>query len=115
MQLDVSITKKLKEFTLKQEFMISQETLGVLGASGAGKSMTLKCIAGLVTPDEGRIVLNGKTLFDSSKGINLPIQQRRVGLLFQNYALFPNLTVKENIAFGLRHLPKKEREKGWKK
>lgn len=111
MQLDVDITKQLKDFTLKQKFSISQETLGVLGASGAGKSMTLKCIAGLVTPDEGRIVLNGRTLFDSFKGINLPIQQRRVGLLFQNYALFPNLTVKENIAFGLRNLSKKEREK----
>lgn len=111
MQLDVDITKQLKDFTLEQKFSISQETLGVLGASGAGKSMTLKCIAGLVTPDEGSIVLNGKTLFDSSKGINLPIQQRRVGLLFQNYALFPNLTVEENIAFGLRNLPKKERDK----
>jgi len=111
MQLTVRITKKLKDFTLRQEFTVGRETLGVLGASGAGKSMTLKCIAGLVTPDEGCIVLNGKTLFDSRKGINLPIQQRRVGLLFQNYALFPNLTVKENIAFGLRHLPKKERER----
>lgn len=111
MQLRVKITKKLKDFTLKQELEIDRETLGVLGASGAGKSMTLKCIAGLVTPDEGTIVLNGKTLFDSQQGINVPIQQRRVGLLFQNYALFPNLTVKDNIAFGLRRLPKKEREK----
>ncbi|HHY59062.1 MAG TPA: ATP-binding cassette domain-containing protein, partial [Clostridia bacterium] len=111
MELRVQITKKLKDFSLKQDFTVGRETLGVLGASGAGKSMTLKCIAGLVTPDEGIIVLNGKTLFDSRRGINLPIQQRRVGLLFQNYALFPNLTVKENIAFGLRHLPKGERER----
>ncbi|NLC77810.1 MAG: sulfate/molybdate ABC transporter ATP-binding protein [Clostridia bacterium] len=110
MELEVDITKQLKDFTLRQRFKLAKETLGFLGASGSGKSMTLKCIAGLVTPDEGRIVLNGRVLFDSRQGINLPIQQRRVGLLFQNYALFPNLTVKENIAFGLRGLPKKERE-----
>lgn len=75
--------------------------MGILGASGSGKSMTLKCIAGIETPDEGRIVLNGRVLFDSEKHINLPPQKRKVGYLFQNYALFPNMTVETNIAAGL--------------
>ena len=74
--------------------------MGILGASGSGKSMTLKCIAGIETPDEGRIVLNGRVLFDSEKHINLTPQKRRVGLLFQNYALFPNMTVRQNILAG---------------
>ncbi len=78
--------------------------MGLLGASGSGKSMTLRCIAGLVKPDEGRIVLNGRVLFDSSQGINLPSHERKVGLVFQNYALFPNMTVEENIGFALNQL-----------
>ena len=76
--------------------------LALLGASGRGKSMTLKCIAGIMTPDRGRIVLNGRVLFDSEAGIDLPPQQRNVGLLFQNYALFPNMTVEQNILCGLK-------------
>jgi ABC-type sulfate/molybdate transport systems ATPase subunit len=79
-----------------------------LGASGAGKSMLLKCIAGLVKPDEGKIILNKRTLFDSAQKINLPPQERQVGFLFQNYALFPHLTIAENIAFGLSKLSKTE-------
>ncbi|GHV92450.1 hypothetical protein AGMMS50268_29530 [Spirochaetia bacterium] len=75
--------------------------LGILGASGCGKSMTLKCIAGIETPDEGHISVNGRVLFDSSKKINLKPQLRRVGYLFQNYALFPRMTVLENITAGL--------------
>ncbi|KUO60394.1 MAG: ABC transporter [Gracilibacter sp. BRH_c7a] len=109
MDLVVDIRKDYKDFNLKIEFQASKETMGILGASGSGKSMTLRSIAGIVSPDQGRIVLNGRTLFDSEKGINLPVQERRVGLLFQNYALFPNLTVKENIAFGIRKLPSRER------
>ena len=80
-------------------FSTCNEVFALLGASGCGKSMTLKCIAGIETPDEGKIILNGRTLFDSDKKINLPPQARRVGYLFQNYALFPNMTVAENISF----------------
>ncbi|MPM10087.1 Fe(3+) ions import ATP-binding protein FbpC [bioreactor metagenome] len=101
MSLEVNIKKKLKGFNLDLEFMNTEGKLGILGASGCGKSMTLKCIAGVVTPDSGRIVLNGHVLFDSSRKIDLRPQQRKVGYLFQNYALFPHLTVNENIACGL--------------
>lgn len=71
--------------------------MALLGASGCGKSVTLKCIAGIMTPDRGHIILDGETLFDSEKHINLPPQKRRVGYLFQQYALFPNMTVLQNI------------------
>ena len=99
MELMVGITKKLRSFTLQADFTVKDEVMALLGASGSGKSMTLKCIAGLDTPDRGRIVLNGRVLYDSDKGINLSPQKRKVGYLFQNYALFPNMTVAGNIAF----------------
>ncbi|MEM9809092.1 MAG: molybdate ABC transporter permease subunit, partial [Cyanobacteria bacterium P01_D01_bin.56] len=102
--LMVSITKRLPDFTLDIAFSTADTPrglLGVLGASGAGKSLLLRCIAGIETPDTGRIVLNGRVLFDHAKGINVPSCDRKVGLLFQNYALFPHLTVAQNIAFGL--------------
>ena len=100
MELEVSIRKELRDFDLQADFAVKDEVFALLGASGCGKSMTLKCIAGIERPDEGRIVLNGRTLFDSKQGIDLPPQQRRVGYLFQNYALFPNMTIAENILFG---------------
>lgn len=99
MVLSVSIRKKLRDFFLDVSFQTSNEIFALLGASGSGKSMTLKIIAGIETPDEGKIILNGRVLFDSEKKINLPPQSRRVGYLFQNYALFPNMTVAENILF----------------
>jgi len=101
MGLLVDIKKKLKGFTLYIAFETAGEYLGVLGASGCGKSMTLKCIAGVETPDEGQIVLNGKVLFDSKRKINLKPQERNVGYMIQNYALFPHMTVEENIGTGL--------------
>ncbi|KFF41287.1 MAG: molybdate ABC transporter, permease protein [Candidatus Atelocyanobacterium thalassa isolate SIO64986] len=107
-QLVVDIKKKLPNFELNVSFSTNpnQTPLGLLGASGAGKSLILKCIAGLDTPDYGHISLNGKILFDSRKGINIPIRKRKVGFLFQNYALFHHLTISENIAFGLpKNLP----------
>lgn len=110
MSLFVDIEKVLQGFTLKVKFNIQNETLGLLGQSGCGKSMTLRCIAGIEVPTKGKIILNGKTLFDSSKGINLPIQKRKIGFLFQNYALFPHMTVLQNIQFGLKGLSVKERE-----
>ncbi len=76
--------------------------MALLGASVCGKSVTLKCIAGIMTPDRGHIILNGETLFDSEKHINLPPQKRRVGYLFQQHALFPNMTVLQNIRYGIR-------------
>ena len=106
MSIKVAIRKRLsRTFTLEMEFESSGleagGCLGILGASGCGKSMTLKCIAGIETPDEGRISVNGRVLFDSSRRINLKPQVRRVGYLFQNYALFPRMTVLGNIIAGL--------------
>ena len=95
--LEVQIYKKLAEFDLDVSFQVDDYILGLMGASGSGKSMTLKCIAGIETPDQGRIVLNGRVLFDSEKKINVPIQKRNVGYMFQSYALFPNMNVYENI------------------
>ncbi len=101
MSLYVDIKKDFGSFALEVKFETEGGILGFLGASGCGKSMTLKCIAGIVTPDEGRIVLNGTTLFDKEKRINLRPQERKVGYLFQNYGLFPNMTVEQNILCGL--------------
>ncbi|MEE0395922.1 sulfate/molybdate ABC transporter ATP-binding protein [Holdemanella biformis] len=100
--LEVQIYKKLAEFDLDISFQVNDNILGLMGASGSGKSMTLKCIAGIETPDQGRIVLNNCVLFDSEKKINVPIQKRNVGYMFQSYALFPNMNVYENISVGLR-------------
>lgn len=100
--LEVQIYKKLAEFDLDISFQVNDNILGLMGASGSGKSMTLKCIAGIETPDQGRIVLNNRVLFDSEKKINVPIQKRNVGYMFQSYALFTNMNVYENISVGLR-------------
>lgn len=109
MALTVDIQKKIGAFDLSVKFSAENEMLALLGASGSGKSMTLKCIAGLITPDSGRITLNGRVLFDSQEGINLSPQKRRVGYLFQQYALFPNMTVFENILAGVRAGTRAER------
>jgi molybdate ABC transporter permease protein len=102
----VEIEKQLANFKLDTAFTAQQETLGILGGSGSGKSMTLRCLAGVETPTKGSIVLNGRTLFDADKRINLPSHKRNVSLVFQNYALFPHMTVAQNIAFGLQRLSK---------
>ena len=102
MALSVDIRKQLGNFRLEVQFDAGGETLALLGASGCGKSVTLKCIAGILKPDEGRITLDGVTLFDSAARIDLPPQRRHVGYLFQNYALFPNMTVAQNIAAGVK-------------
>jgi molybdate transport system permease protein len=99
--LFVDIQKQLAGFQLDVSFSANEHPLGLLGASGAGKSMILRCIAGIETPTQGRIVLNGRVLFDSEQGINIPSRDRRIGFLVQNYALFPHLSVAQNIAFGL--------------
>jgi molybdate transport system permease protein len=104
--LIVDIHKQLPQYDLEVSFTVEGETLGLLGSSGSGKSMTLRCIAGIETPTQGTIVLNDRILYDSHKGINLPSRDRKVGFLFQHYALFPHLTVAQNIAYGLRGLSK---------
>ena len=109
MSLLVDIRKSYGPFTLDVSFATDGDILGLLGASGCGKSVTLKCIAGIERPDAGRIVLNGRVLFDAEKKIDLPPQERRVGYLFQQYALFPTMTVEQNVAAGARRLPREER------
>ncbi|OEF95925.1 sulfate/molybdate ABC transporter ATP-binding protein [Desulfuribacillus alkaliarsenatis] len=111
MSLSVDIERKLPDFLLRTKFDTENENFGILGASGSGKSMTLRCIAGLDKPTKGRIVLHERVLFDSEQGINIPAKDRKIGYLFQNYALFPHMTVKENIEFGIRQLSSYEREK----
>lgn len=102
MPLCVDIKKKLGDFCLDVSFQAENVIMALLGASGCGKSMTLKCIAGIETPDSGRITLDGRVLFDSEKHINLAPQKRKVGYLFQQFALFPNMTVEQNIMTGIQ-------------
>lgn len=111
MLLRVAIEKRLPQFTLDVTFEAGAAPLGILGASGSGKTLTLRAIAGLENPARGKIALNNRVLFDSAAKINLPSRVRRVGLVFQNYALFPHMTVAENIAFGLAHLPREEQRR----
>ena len=111
MPLEVAIEKNVDGFQLAVEFMADGAPLGLLGPSGSGKTMTLRAIAGLETPDRGRILLDGNVLFDSERKINLSARERRIGLLFQNYALFPHLTAAENIAFGLQEVPEADRKR----
>ena len=101
MSLTVDIEKRLGDFRLRARFECGDGVTGLLGPSGCGKSLTLKCIAGIERPDRGRIALDGRVLFDAERHINLKPRERRVGILFQNYALFPNMTVRENLRCGL--------------
>ena len=107
--IEAKIFKDYGSFRLDVEFSAGNEVLALLGGSGSGKSMTLRCIAGVETPDRGRIIVDGQVFFDSEKHINLTPQQRRVGMLFQNYALFPTMTVLENIMTGVRTGRKREK------
>lgn len=102
MSLSIHIRKKLVNFTLEVNIDIEDGNFALLGASGSGKSMLLKCIAGIEKPDEGRIVINDHVVFDSNKNIHVKVQERKCGFVFQNYALFPNMTVTENIACGIK-------------
>ena len=110
MSLTVDIEKRFKGFTLRMAFEAGNETLALLGASGCGKSMTLRCVAGVERPDRGRIILDGETLFDSEKRINVSPQERRVGMMFQHYALFPQMTVLQNVRCGARRTLKGARQ-----
>lgn len=103
MSLVVDIHKRLGDFRLDVDFEAENGVTCLLGPSGCGKSYTLKCIAGIERPDSGHIELDGRVLFDSAQKIDLPPQKRQVGYLFQNYAIFPNMTVVQNIRCGLHH------------
>jgi molybdate transport system ATP-binding protein len=102
--LEVDIEKRLEDFTLRVAFQVDREVLVLFGPSGAGKSMTLSCIAGLARPDRGLIRLDGRVLFESDgrRRQEIPLHQRRIGYVFQDYALFPHMTVAQNLAYGIR-------------
>ena len=105
-RVDLAIVKRFPGFTLDVAWTAAEGVVVLFGPSGSGKSLTLRCLAGLERPDHGRIVVNGRAFFDAAAGVELPPQQRRIGYVFQGYALFPHLTVGENIAFGLRGRPR---------
>ncbi len=107
------IKKKLDHFSVDLEYEFEQGVLVIQGASGAGKTTILNCIAGLSLPEEGRITIGNNLVFDSASGIDLPTRTRNVGYLFQNYALFPNMTVHQNITYGIKNRPE-YKEKGSK-
>lgn len=109
MRLQADFIKKIKTGTISISLDLEDTVLGILGRSGCGKSVTLRCLAGILQPDVGTILLDGEQLFDSVKKISLKPQQRRIGYLFQNYALFPNMTVRENISFALEE----RKESAW--
>lgn len=110
MKLRVDIEKKIGSFHLQSQFEAEEEAMAILGASGCGKSMTLKCIAGIEKPDRGVITLDGRVLFDSVAKINLPPQKRCTGYLFQNHMLFPNMMVEQNIACGIPRARRNRKE-----
>ena len=108
MSIKVHIIKNFPGFSLKIDFESDAKNIALLGPSGSGKSVTLKCLAGIIKPDSGYIELNGRVLFDSENHVNLAPQKRKVGYLFQSYALFPNMSVKNNILTGLHYQKDKE-------
>src|ERR1700681_207517 len=105
MALVLEVKKALPGFTLDVAWEAGDEVVTLFGPSGAGKTLTLQCLAGLVRPDSGRIVVNGTVFFDGALGVDVPTQRRRLGYVFQGYALFPHLNVRDNVAYGLRDLP----------
>lgn len=113
MSLILDIKKKYPGFALDVALAVGEERVALLGASGCGKSCTLRCIAGVETPDEGRIVVNGVTFFDSDAGVNLSPQERKTALLFQNYQLFPHMTVGENVRAGMPHAGRSHAARGF--
>lgn len=102
MPIEIHLKKTTKTFQLNIQFEGQSKRIGILGPSGSGKSMTLRCIAGIETPDQGRIQIDGRTHYDSQSHTNIKPQKRNIGYLFQNYALFPTMTVAQNIQAGLK-------------
>ena len=111
MRLKAEIKKAVEDFTLEIRMDTNASRIGILGPSGSGKSMTLRCIAGIETPDSGRISLDDRVLYDSSSHVFLKPQQRNVGYMFQNYALFPTMTVLQNLECGVRGSRTEKRER----
>ncbi|MBQ9604018.1 MAG: ATP-binding cassette domain-containing protein, partial [Firmicutes bacterium] len=109
--MNVSIHKSFADFRLDMEFKANGKRIGILGRSGSGKSLALKCMAGLETPDSGYIEYNKNVFYDSAKKINIISQKRRIGYMFQSYALFPNMTVRQNISAAIRAKGKNSAEK----
>ena len=110
-RLEVRLVKRLPGFTLDVEWTAGEGVAALFGPSGAGKTLTLQCVSGLLKPDAGRVVVDGRVLFDAETGVDLPPQRRQIGYVFQGYALFPHLSVADNIGFGLRDRPRHEARK----
>ena len=108
-RLEVSVMVRVSGFDLDVAWSAGNGVAVLFGPSGAGKTLTLQCLAGLIRPERGRIVVDGRVFFDSAQGVNVPAQDRRIGYVFQGYALFPHLTVAENVGFGLRNVPRARR------
>ncbi|MGE5576024.1 MAG: sulfate/molybdate ABC transporter ATP-binding protein, partial [Syntrophothermus sp.] len=109
--LEVDLEKRLDGFRLSACFKAEAPLVALFGPSGSGKSLTLQCLAGLARPDRGRVAVDGRVLYDSQQGINLPPRERKIGYVFQNYALFPHLTVEQNIGYGIHRLAPHERRR----
>jgi molybdate transport system ATP-binding protein len=109
MELQLTVRKQQGDFTLELDLKASGERIGIFGPSGSGKSTLVSCLAGLITPDSGQILLDGQPIFDSSRRINLPSHQRRIALVFQHHGLFPHLTVRKNLLYGYQRCPATER------
>jgi len=107
-RLEVRLVKRLPGFTLDVEWTAGEGVAALFGPSGAGKTLTLQCLSGLLEPDAGRVVVDDRVLFDAETGVDLPPQRRQIGYVFQGYALFPHLSVADNIGFGLRDRPRPE-------
>lgn len=107
--IQADIRKQLAGFSLQVNVAAGNGITVLFGPSGAGKTLTLRAIAGLLTPDGGSITINGRVVYDRRRGVNLATRRRRVGFVFQHYALFPHLSVADNVAFGLHHLSRRER------
>jgi len=98
-------------FSLDIEFQAAKGIAVLFGPSGAGKTLTLDCIAGFERPDEGRILLDDEILFDGAAGVHLPPRARRCGYVFQNYVLFPHMSLRKNLEFGAERIPRLERHR----
>jgi len=107
--LDVRVAHRVGGFALDVAFSAEEGITALFGPSGAGKTLTLRCVAGLSRPDAGRILLHGRTLFDADAGVSLPARDRRIGYVFQQYALFPHLDVEGNVGYGVTGLSRAER------
>jgi len=107
--LTLSLVKRLPGFQLDVAWQAEERVVVLVGPSGAGKTVTLQCLAGLMRPDQGRIVVDGRVFYDSEAGVDVPPRARRLGYVFQGYALFPHLSVADNVGFGLHGWPRRER------